>query len=399
MSVGRAAGVLLGVTLAVATIVVSADTPAGGTTVSDAIALTGVAVTPNPRSSDDPPSNAIDGDLSTATWSTESGTITKPEYLEVSFDSTQVNRIRLYKTPDYGPHNLVIQYTTDTGALTGRSWSNVVGLDNGFKGTEAMNITSVDPSTASITGDKHDSTVSGYASLIFDTVTATGLRIAFSGEQPNNHYRVFEFEVRYEAEPPSFTSATTKTFDIGTSGLFNVEATGFPNPIVTLTSGVLPTGLSFSPFNGTGAGGGSISGTPAAGTAGEYPLSFKATNGHDPDATQDVTLTVNEASTTTTRATPRLRVRAPNGGESWARGSVQTVRWGSTNMPRGARLRIELFRGATMVKTLASSRLVSSGAYSWTLGSRLRPGRNYTVRITCNDNGAHDGSDNVFTIT
>ena len=396
----RRAGAFLGVAAAIATVLVANDSPAGGTTVSTNVALTGVFVTPNQRCCDDPPANAIDGNLATATWSTESGNTIKPAYLEVSFASTPVNRLRLYKTADYGPHDLVIQYTTDTGDLSGRTWSNVSGLDNGFKGTEAMSINSINPATASITNDHHDSAASGYASLIFDTVTATGLRIAFSGYQENNHYRVHEFEVRYEAESPSFTSSATANFAVGSSGLFNVEATGFPSPIVTLQSGTLPSGLTFFPYNGTGAGGGSIQGTPDPGTGGTYPLTFKATNGNNPDATQNVTLNVSDSSTTTSGA-QQITVVAPNGGESWAHGTAHTIAWTFAGFPTTARVKIELVRGATFTKLIKADRAIGkkgNGSLAWTVPN-VAPRSNYAIRITVNGTAVSDTSNATFTIT
>ena len=63
-------------------------------------------------------------------------------------------------------------------------------------------------------------------------------------------------------------------------------ATGTPAPTITRT-GTLPTGVSFS--------GGVLSGTPAAGTGGTYPLTFTASNGVGSNAVQSFTLTVNQA--------------------------------------------------------------------------------------------------------
>ena len=57
-----------------------------------------------------------------------------------------------------------------------------------------------------VTGDAHDqSSGDGWASLTFDTVTATGLRIGFSGTTGCcNHYHVYEFEAYFTSstKPP-----------------------------------------------------------------------------------------------------------------------------------------------------------------------------------------------------
>ncbi|MFO1495490.1 MAG: C25 family cysteine peptidase [Lysobacterales bacterium] len=89
-----------------------------------------------------------------------------------------------------------------------------------------------------------------------------------------------------QAQAPVFTSPNNVTFSINGYMVFNVTATGAPTVSYSV-SGTLPTGVS---FNGTT---GLLSGTPAANTAGTYPLVFTATNGVAPNATQNFTLTVN----------------------------------------------------------------------------------------------------------
>src|SRR5204862_117691 len=68
---------------------------------------------------------------------------------------------------------------------------------------------------------------------------------------------------------------------------FTVTTTGFPTPTLTLT-GALPSGITFD------ANAHILSGTPAAGTTGTYPLTFTASNSVS-TATQNFTLTVNQA--------------------------------------------------------------------------------------------------------
>src|SRR5262249_31093431 len=67
--------------------------------------------------------------------------------------------------------------------------------------------------------------------------------------------------------------------------------TGNP-PVSTITvSGALPTGVTFV-NNGNGTA--TLSGPPAAGTGGVYAVTFVASNGVQPDAVQNFTLTVNQ---------------------------------------------------------------------------------------------------------
>jgi hypothetical protein len=92
-------------------------------------------------------------------------------------------------------------------------------------------------------------------------------------------------------QAPAITSADHTTFTAGTAGTFTITTTGTPDATVS-ESGTLPTGVTFTAgANGTA----TLSGTPAAGTGGSYPVTLTAHNGVSPDATQNFTLTINEA--------------------------------------------------------------------------------------------------------
>jgi hypothetical protein len=94
------------------------------------------------------------------------------------------------------------------------------------------------------------------------------------------------------ASVPVITSATSTTFTVGTPGTFTPTATGSPAPTITET-GPLPGGVTFT--------GGSLTGTPTQG--GVYPITFTASNGAVPSATQNFTLTVNAPPAITSAAT------------------------------------------------------------------------------------------------
>jgi hypothetical protein len=81
---------------------------------------------------------------------------------------------------------------------------------------------------------------------------------------------------------PAITSANKTTFTMGTAGSFTVTATGYPTPTISDGGATLPAGVTFS--NGV------LSGTPTQG--GVYPITFTASNGVSPNATQSFTLTV-----------------------------------------------------------------------------------------------------------
>src|SRR5205085_3326602 len=83
------------------------------------------------------------------------------------------------------------------------------------------------------------------------------------------------------------TSPPTTTFSVGRAGSFTVTATGNPEPTLSRSGDVLPSGVTFDALTGL------LAGTPDAGTVGTYNLVFTAHNGVGSDATQNFTLTVN----------------------------------------------------------------------------------------------------------
>jgi streptogramin lyase len=92
-------------------------------------------------------------------------------------------------------------------------------------------------------------------------------------------------------QAPAFTSPTSAAFTVGDTGAsFRVVASGFPAPTLSESAAdALPPGVSFNANTGV------LSGTPAAGSTGTYPLHFTAHNGVNPDALQTLMLTVNPA--------------------------------------------------------------------------------------------------------
>ncbi len=83
---------------------------------------------------------------------------------------------------------------------------------------------------------------------------------------------------------PAITSAAAATFTVGVNDSFQVTTTGTPSATVTEV-GPLPSGVTLNPS-------GVLSGTPAAGTQGSYPVTITAANGVSQPATQAFTLVV-----------------------------------------------------------------------------------------------------------
>jgi Putative Ig domain len=95
-------------------------------------------------------------------------------------------------------------------------------------------------------------------------------------------------------QAPAITSSASTTFTVGSAGSFTVTSTGFPVSSLVQGGATLPSALTFTDKgNGTG----TLQGTPGAGSAGTYSLTFTAQNGVGSDAVQTFTLTVNPAAT------------------------------------------------------------------------------------------------------
>jgi hypothetical protein len=96
---------------------------------------------------------------------------------------------------------------------------------------------------------------------------------------------------------PTIYSNNATNFTVGTAGSFTVRSEAWPRATLSMT-GALPSGVAFTPnTNGNGV----LSGTPAAGSGGQYNLTFTATNTVG-SGTQNFTLTVREAPNITSPA-------------------------------------------------------------------------------------------------
>ena len=89
---------------------------------------------------------------------------------------------------------------------------------------------------------------------------------------------------------PAFTSPAAAEFTVGDAASFAVTTSGSPAVTAISESGPLPAGLALTD-NGNGTA--TLAGTPTAG--GTYPIHLTATNGVNPDAAQDLTITVDQA--------------------------------------------------------------------------------------------------------
>jgi large repetitive protein len=179
---------------------------------------------------------------------------------------------------------------------------------------------------------------------------------------------------------PSITSSPSASFTVGSSGSFQMTASGYPAPTFQENSSgscaALPNGMSFTNA-------GVLAGTPANGTAGVYSLCFTASNSAGTSNVQTFTLTVNGIATTTL-----------------ANVSPTTVNSGSNDMlsatvtPSAATGTVTFTSGGT---TLCSATL-SSGSASCSKQISLAGGSN-TVTATYGGNTTYAGSSGTATLT
>lgn len=95
-----------------------------------------------------------------------------------------------------------------------------------------------------------------------------------------------------------------------------------------------------------------------------------------------------------------LRVLSPNGGESWEKGSTQTIRWSNTC---GKNVKIILRKDGSKFGTIATNIPSTTTSYSWNVGQTLNgsapTGSNYKILMKTMDNSDRDASDATFSIT
>ena len=168
------------------------------------------------------------------------------------------------------------------------------------------------------------------------------------------------------------------TFHVGLLGTFTVNSPGTPGCTLSET-GALPSGVTFTPnVDGTA----TLSGIPDPGTGGTYPFTITATNGVSPDATQNFTLTVNQACKITTGDNATFDVGQSGTfkvrSTGWPRCTLSEPRTPpsavtfSTNLPKGVRFTVD--RDDTAI--------ISGTPAAGTVGA-------YLLKITAtNDNGS-----------
>lgn len=77
---------------------------------------------------------------------------------------------------------------------------------------------------------------------------------------------------------------------------------------------------------------------------------------------------------------PALSLLAPNGGESWARGSQQVIRWSFAGNA-GTQVKILLLQDGLTALTIARSAPMAPGEFRWSVPAAMAKGNRYRLRI------------------
>ncbi len=96
-----------------------------------------------------------------------------------------------------------------------------------------------------------------------------------------------------------------------------------------------------------------------------------------------------------TISVPSITFVGPAAGTVWARGTPQTISW-TVSGSMASTVKIQLFKGTTLVKTIASS-AANTGTYGWTVPRTIATGANYRVKIVTTD-GKVKATSAAFTI-
>lgn len=100
--------------------------------------------------------------------------------------------------------------------------------------------------------------------------------------------------------------------------------------------------------------------------------------------------------------TPGIRILAPNGGESWAQGSVRSITWYAAGVSTA--VRVALWRDGQLIGEIADNLDPAASAHAWVVGrlkngTVVQPGTGYRVEVAEVGGGAQvQLSDGPFTI-
>jgi len=335
----------------------------------------------------------------------------------VGYDDT-LNTVYIHDTWDYSNHTMTWGGSYVGMELLSVSIVNFEPVQNAVtvvspNGGETLTRGTVVPITWSYTGDPGENAIIELynGSMLSSTITSSTSLSAGSYNWTIPSSQAFGSNYTIKV-----TSTTNSAISDTSDGPFTITETSItvtsPNGGETLVRGaVVPITWSYSGnpgasvkielYNGT-----SLSSTITSSTslsAGSYNWTIPSSQAFGSNYTIKVTSTSNSAISDTSNGPftitgPSITVTSPNGGETLVRGAVVPITWSYTGNP-GASVKIQLYKGTTLSRTITSSTPLSAGAYKWTVSSLQSLGSNYKIKITSTTNSTiSDTSNGFFTI-
>ncbi len=189
----------------------------------------------------------------------------------------------------------------------------------------------------------------------------------------------------------AFTSATSATGNVGQPFSFTVMTSGSPPPSLSVASGTLPAGLTFtSNGDGTGTLGGTIDPNAALGSV---ALTFKAINGVNSPITQAFTLDVAASADLTTAMTGPKAV--PVGSQVLY--TVTVTNNGPSAVATPITASFTLPTGTSFVSALSGG-TYAAGAVTWSVAN-LAKGAHVNLKVTLQTNQAGTNTANADVTT
>ena len=196
-----------------------------------------------------------------------------------------------------------------------------------------------------------------------------------------------------------------ETWQRGTSHTVTWSYTGSPGTTVKILLfkggteiGIINGSVSIG-TSGTGSYSWLISSSGSGGTGNNYKIKVQSISTPTVNDTSDNTFNLTSATTP-----PTIRITSPNGGETWQRGTSQTVTWSYTGSP-GSTVKIVLLKAGAEVGTIKSSVSIGTsgtGSYSWLISSSGSggTGSDYKIKVqSISTPIVNDTSDNNFNLT
>jgi len=181
------------------------------------------------------------------------------------------------------------------------------------------------------------------------------------------------------AAPPTITSANVTTFTVGAASTFSVTTSSAQIAAIT-TASTLPAGITLVD-NGNGTA--TLSGTPAAGTAGTYPLTVTASSGVSPNADQSFTLSVNQAPAITSANATTFTVGTAGAFTITTSGTSTAAISTASPLPSGITL-VDNGNGTAMLAGTPAAGMAGTYPLTITANSGVLPNANQNFTLLVN---------------